>query len=76
VRRVYPGDVGVRLVAMAGCKASGMAWSAVPTTAHDGVVFHAGRGFCNRRHDDRLGATLDEQVMPAMRCEVFLGPRM
>ena len=28
--------------AMASCKAGGMAWSAVPTTAHDGIVFHAG----------------------------------
>ena len=28
--------------AMASCNASGMAWSAVPTTAHDGIVSHAG----------------------------------
>ena len=28
--------------AMASCNASGMAWSAVPTTAQDGMVFQAG----------------------------------
>ena len=32
--------------AMASCNASGMAWSAVPTTAHDGMVFHAGTPLC------------------------------
>ena len=30
------------LSAMASCSAGGMAWSAVPTTAHDGMVCQAG----------------------------------
>jgi len=34
------------VLAMASCNASGMAWSAVPTTAHDGIVFHAGTPVC------------------------------
>src|SRR5258708_40095073 len=34
------------LWAMASCNASGMAWSAVPTTADDGIVFHAGTPVC------------------------------
>src|SRR5690348_13897320 len=29
-------------LAMASCNAGGMAWSAVPTTAQDGMVFQAG----------------------------------
>src|SRR5258708_26404151 len=34
------------VLAMASCNASGMAWSAVPTTADDGIVFHAGTPVC------------------------------
>src|ERR1700723_3037020 len=30
------------LFSMASCSPSGIAWSAVPTKAHDGIVFHAG----------------------------------
>ena len=40
----HPGSCAV--LAMASCKASGMAWSAVPTTAHDGMVCHAGTPRC------------------------------
>src|SRR5690349_1724437 len=42
VRGAHFGDVGVRVLGMASCNASGMAWSAVPTTAQDGMVFQAG----------------------------------
>src|SRR5713101_8006900 len=34
------------VLAMASCNASGMAWSAVPATAHDGMVCHAGTPVC------------------------------
>src|ERR1700729_1248964 len=34
------------VLAMASCNASGMAWSTVPTTAQDGMVFHAGTPVC------------------------------
>src|SRR6266849_3378548 len=34
------------VLAMASCNARGMAWSAVPTTAHDGIVSHAGTPVC------------------------------
>lgn len=34
------------VLAMASCNASGMAWSAVPTTAQDGMVCHAGTPVC------------------------------
>ena len=30
------------VLAVASCNARGMAWSAVPATAHDGMVCHAG----------------------------------
>ena len=32
--------------AMNSCNAGGMAWSAVPTTAQDGIVFQAGTPLC------------------------------